>query len=193
MTNSSNNALLLQTLVATGGSSDAVRMMEAFDQPSFVDSETLPAKMYIKERNALESFGFIFGEIVPENDLLQNVTFPQGWKKTATDNPVLFDLVDEKGRKRSSLFYRNTFHNRGSRLTLLRRFEPNHSWNQRDEGITFGFVTCEGVEIFLTPLITYDKSDSEARDTAESDANKQACDWLDANFPDWENFTAYWD
>lgn len=68
--------------------------------------QTLP--LDIKDRAAFEAVGFKFGKQI--NDLFQEATFPNGWKKVPTDHSMWSDIVDDKGVKRGAIFYKAAFY-----------------------------------------------------------------------------------
>jgi hypothetical protein len=71
---------------------------------------TLPRKG-THDRAPWEALGFKFGAVDNNSDkLFVEVEFPPGWYKRPTDHSLWTDVIDDKGRKRASIFYKAAFH-----------------------------------------------------------------------------------
>jgi len=70
-----------------------------------VSGKSLPIKMKDRARMELEDSGVVFYE-AGEEDILQKVDLPEGWKINKTENPEFHELVDDIGEKRATIFYR---------------------------------------------------------------------------------------
>lgn len=177
-----------------------IERQEAMGQASFVGTKSsLPNKC---PRADLEKLGFVFGE--PIDDLFVSVTFPDGWRKEATDHSMWSNLLDAQGRKRAAIFYKAAFYDRSAHMHLETRY----------------YVTTQCLNSDLTPF-DWDKDGrtkqpakqwvavkdngsgeilwhSEAwadgdRDWAEHDKrNAAARAWLEEKFPQHQDVTAYW-
>src|SRR5262249_23103348 len=101
-------------VAATPGGIEA---QEAAGQAMLCLSSTLPKEC---PRAELEAYGVTFGDA--QDDLFVKVTLPAGWKKQATDHSMHSDLLDDKGRKRASIFYKAAFYDRRADMHLVRRF-----------------------------------------------------------------------
>src|SRR5690349_16739679 len=101
---------LVESMVA--GVGPAILAQESQGQRSFVGSDTLPTEMGAKDRLALEIAGVRFGETVPGDSLFQYVQLPAGWRKEAADHSMWSYLLDDKGRRRASIFYKAAFYDR---------------------------------------------------------------------------------
>lgn len=169
--------------------SDAILGQEADGQRSFVTSETLPTEMSMDDRAALEAAGVVFGEVVPGDDLFQYVQLPAGWTKRSTSHSMHNDLLDDKGRKRAGIFYKAAFYDRRADLHCVRRFSLELDYDELEKGFAVVYVK-DGADIKLVKTVQFEKSDEDA---ARKQAFDGAKDWLNSNFPDWENAAAYWD
>jgi hypothetical protein len=180
----------------TASTSGGIEAQEAKGQIDFVNSTTLPKEMKggctIEK---LKSLGIEFHDEV--DDLFVNVTLPEGWSKRATDHSMHSDLLDDKGRKRASIFYKAAFYDRRAFISLSRRFlfgcDPEDeyktyiSYEDRKNGNWYGVVNdCEKTIYRTKPIkaINYDQHEELCA---------KAKEWLEENYPDYENELAYWD
>jgi hypothetical protein len=69
-----------------------------------------------------------------EGDLLfVQAKLPLDWKKVPTTHSMYVDLVDDKGRKRASIFSKAAFYDRDAFMSLLPRFNVQVIWDDFDE------------------------------------------------------------
>lgn len=173
---------------------DAIYAQEAAGQQSFVNSDTLPSQMSSEDRKALESAGVVFGDPVPGDDLFVYVTLPEGWTKSGTSHSMHSDLLDNKGRKRAGIFYKAAFYDRRADLHVVRRFDIGMDYDRSDKGVIVKFVTDGGTKVFTTKDYPYTgeqyRDNYNAQNSAASD---EVNAWLQENYPNWENVSAYWD
>lgn len=179
-------------VAATPGGIEA---QEAMAQAALVGTKnTLPIKCPQKE---LQSLGFVFSNYV--DDLFVNVTFPAGWSKKATDHSMWSDLLDDRGRKRGAIFYKAAFYDRSAHMSLERRYivtaeylnatGEKHDWKSDTEPAKRRIV----VEDRGDKKNLYESEVFGCRDYAREDAaNKIANAWLEKNFPQHQDVTAYW-
>lgn len=173
-----------------------IERQEAMGQAAFVGTlGTLPIKC---PREQFEALGFKFGE--PEDDLFIAVTFPKGWSKRATEHSMWSEILDDKGRKRGSVFYKAAFYDRSAHAHLERRYivtgeyldasGAEHNWESAERPASQRCIVrdnADGKVLFKTesaPRDDYRKHD-EFSDAASA--------WLKENFPDNDNVLAYWD
>lgn len=110
---------LAALMMATPGS---IETSEANGQRELVESCQLPAKMPYKDRLYLESRGVVFpkeGSYSDGDRLFYDVTLPSGWKKQRTDHSMWSELIDEKGVKVASIFYKAAFYDRDAFLDVV--------------------------------------------------------------------------
>lgn len=74
-----------------------------------------------KARAPWEALGFRFSDKIVDGIFVE-VAFPKGWKKVPTDHSMWSDIVDDKGRKRGSIFYKAAFYDRSAHAHLSCRF-----------------------------------------------------------------------
>lgn len=158
-------------------------------------------------RPVWESIGFVFGSAV--DDLFIGVTFPAGWRKQPSEHAMWTHLIDGKGYKRGSIFYKAAFYDRCATAHLNRRFsfsnQPVGGWQQatgKNERYIGVVRDCETI-IFTTkptdPEPSFKSGNEKSRlawskwlatrNSKEAEARK----WLVEHYPDYENVTAYWD
>lgn len=143
--------------------------------------ETLPKEGTSGEdRNQFEAFGFVFGS--DADDLFVNVQFPKGWGKKVTDHAMWSDLIDDKGRKRGSIFYKAAFYDRKAHCHLEQRYAIERYSNDN----TVSVMDC-GKRLHV--IGSHAERDYKAMDALGEQAHK----WLNQNYPDWQSAAAYWD
>ena len=129
---------------------------------------------------------------------LYSVTLPEGWEVKSTDHTMWNKLVDNKGRKRAS-FFEGPFYDRDSFVNFEARFRisTNRETIEHDDGSkTKGdwFVAIYDGEAVLYPdeVIRISHNDKNFHDK-EKDAREQLNHVLKEKYPNYEDFTAYWD
>jgi hypothetical protein len=101
------------------GSDRYITGMEARGQRELVQSTDLPTESRWTADSEYEALGFTFGQPHAYDPLFRPATLPPGWKKVATDHAMHTDIVDEKGRRRASVFYKAAFYDRRASLSLV--------------------------------------------------------------------------
>lgn len=174
------------------GTSRAIENQEARGQRQLVNSEVLPTRLN-GCKPALEKLGFQFIGEVERDPLFQRVNMPQGWKKQATDHSMWSDLVDDKGRRRGSIFYKAAFYDRDAFLNLNTRYGVKHDYAAEDKDGQFHYVlTDAGVDLEALPPSPKEISGMARWDVSDA-ASKAAWAVLAERFPQHEDPTAYWD
>lgn len=169
-------------VAATPGGIEA---QEAAGQAMFCASATLPKEMRGCTRATLEAMGIKFG--ADADDLFVSVTLPPGWKKHATDHSMHSELLDDKGRKRASIFYKAAFYDRNADMQLCHRYGVNAYLAGSDKDHRRVAAT-DGKEV-IQDFGEYALSDYKAGDALRAKAEA----WLAAKYPEWTDATAYWD
>jgi hypothetical protein len=187
----------MQTFFGTmaGGSfGDTIMAQESAGQSGLVNSNTLPSDMSAEGRQVLEQAGVVFGDPVPGDDMFVNVNLPEGWRKVATSHSMWSDLVDDKGRKRASMFYKAAFYDRSAHLNTNRRFAIGMDYDRSDKGVIVKFVTDGDTKAFATKEYPYTgEKYREHYKTQDSAATDEVKAWLEEHYPNWEDASAYWD
>lgn len=182
--------------------SRAIEQQEASEQSNLAMSEVLPTKGTGGiDGDRLKTLGFELGDQVSGDPLFRFVRLPQGWKKVPTSHHLWTDLVDEKGRKRASIFYKGAFYDRDAFMRLTRRYEVgrNYEGDNYDRGKVEYVVRDAGKVVFTAPatMLTPGLQGREFGreiDAAEK-AGQKACEsWLlEQGITDWQSETANWD
>lgn len=175
-------------IAATPGGIEA---QEAQGQQDFVASETLPAEC---PREQLESLGFVFGENA--DDIFTYVQFPKGWKKEATEHSMWSDLLDDKGQKRGSIFYKAAFYDRSAHMNLDRKISYGQVYDHHDSYVKNGlqyFVTDGENVLYETELKMFEKKYEDDYWKLDDAARIEVEKWINENYPDYNDPMAYWD
>lgn len=178
-------------MAAIMGEPLSIQHQEAQGQASLINSETLPIEMESSDKATLEKAGVKFGKKVVGDNLFQYVQLPAGWKKVPTNHSMWSKLVDDKGRERASIFYKAAFYDREAHLSTSRRYNINYDYDRMEkENVIVNNITDCGKIIHTTepkPIGT------RPRWTVKDEAHALGVLWLDTNFPDWRDSSAYWD
>lgn len=105
------------------GQSDYIVGMEREGGRQMVESaEILPTEILWSTKEEFEALGFVFHGEVEGDPIFQRATLPKGWKREAGDNLYGYwtNLVDERGIKRASIFYKAAFYDRNAHMGLTR-------------------------------------------------------------------------
>ncbi len=181
------------------GGSEAILHQESQGQHSFVGSDTLPTDLGrhsdYDSKAILEAAGVKFPGVVEGDDMFQYVDLPQGWKKVATDHSMRSKLVDDKGRERAAIFYKAAFYDRSAHMSLSQRFSYKRDYDrQKKEGVTVAHVMdCDKIVYTTEPIQLQLPMDEREKYELADQADKAAIEWLNKNYPDWQNPGAYWD
>lgn len=170
-----DNALVAAT---PGG----IEAQEAAGQATMCLSSILPKEC---PRAELEKFGVVFG--TDHDDLFVKVTLPAGWKKSATEHSMHSDLLDDKGRKRGSIFYKAAFYDRRADMQLVRRYSVNCYLDGSNAENYRGAVFDGTTEIHDLGQVARNAYHSR------QEQHEQGAAWLTERYPDWQDATAYWD
>lgn len=156
-----------------------IEASEARGQAELVGSSVLPAEMG-DQRPAFEALGFWFGERVEGDPLFIHAELPAGWSKAPSDHDMWSYVLDDKGRKRVSVFYKAAFYDRRARMSLARRYDIGGVYPNGPRG--------ERTAVAVTDLATGERIWSGGpEDWSEADA------WLDANRPGHRDVATSWD
>jgi len=184
---------VLMDALLSGSPGEAIYAQERAGQSSFVNSDTLPQKMSDDTRQALETAGVVFGDPVPGDDLFVYVELPEGWTRRGTSHDIHSDLLDEKGRKRASIFYKAAFYDRRADMNIVSRFEIRSKYDVPDGTLVMNIYDCD--TIVFTVSDTYEgEMFSDAYNKAGNKLRQACFEWFtDNGFPDWLNASLYWD
>ena len=163
-------------------------------QQAVCEKVHLPREINHGNWKELESFGV--RRIGNVDHLLIEAKLPSGWKKVATEHPMWSKLVDDKGRLRANIFYKTEFYDRRAHMSLCTRYELNHIYSDEDQLYYVQVLDCDNV-LYQTKAIAQPSPDADREIHLEYFDNKdllweEAKAWLKAQFPRYENCSAYW-
>lgn len=192
---------LMLLAVTMGGNnvSEAGDAIERQAQSSLVNSTTLPTDhndSYDKRgstKKALIEAGVVFGEVVPGDSLFQHVKLPPGWGKQRTDHYLWSDLVDDKGRKRASIFYKGSAHDREAFMSVTSRFAIRADLKLRHAEEKYRMQVFDGETlIFSTEAVEIGRKDYATQDRVQEEQRQVAREWLAERYPNWQDPAAHW-
>ncbi|RCG27229.1 hypothetical protein DQ384_26280 [Sphaerisporangium album] len=82
------------------------------------DCEIIPVEINGGTEADLIALGFVLGPVDPADRLMREATLPAGWKRTGTGHSMHTDIVDELGRKRIGIFFKNAWYDRRADLSI---------------------------------------------------------------------------
>ena len=97
------------------------------------------------------------------------------------------EIVDAKGRVRATIFYKAAFYDRRADMGLCRRFR----YSGYEDGSSTSVYRCcvfDGIAA-IKEFGEHSRDDYAGR----AEVEKQAREWLDAEYPNWQDATKYWD
>lgn len=132
--------------------------------------ETLPKEGC--ERAIMEKLGFQFiGEGEGRDSIFWVCKFPQGWRKKPTEHSTWTDLLDGKGRKRGSIFFKAAFYDYHAHMNLEPAYRVRCNYGETHR--SYSVIGPAGELLFeVTPV-------SNTADFAASEqANKECQTWI---------------
>lgn len=162
---------------------------EAQGQTELATGTSLPTDMEKTDRDALKEAGVKFGPRA-DNPLFTYVVLPTGWYIDASDHSMWSYLMDDKGRRRASIFYKASFHDQRAFLRTERRFSVRYDYDRAEEmGEAVAKVLDVDKVIHLTDPIVITEENKFA---VSGQASQLGWQWLNERFPRWEDASAYW-
>ena len=178
-----------------GGLERAVEESERNTQSSLVNSDVLPTRF--DGREVLERAGVRFGDVVAGDSLFRHVELPQGWKKCSTSHAMWSDLVDDRGRKRASIFYKGAFYDRAAHGSVCRRFSVESYYNDDHKTVAVARVKDGDSVLFESERLKIetdeDRYGSDKVKSKRRVAQEQCETWLHEHWPNWQSSAEYWD
>lgn len=167
----------------------------------------LPCEGTVGKEGHWEKLGFKLGEPGAQGDKLfrEVIEQPDGWKLERNPHGDVrhMSLVDDKGRKRGTMFYKNASYDRKASIGLITRFRVEHgsalSNNYDDERFFVSDTTQSKYDSHYTVLFMVDEEMSTTKSSFESewgwrDAQRKKCvAWLAEHYPNYDDPTVYWD
>lgn len=188
-TSAQDPMITLLDMMGGGGPSGAIERSEARGQRELVNASVLPTDGL--NDPCWAAMGIVIGQPVNGDPMFTEVQLPTGWSKRATDHSMWSELVDAKGRKRASIFYKAAFYDRSCRISVVRRFSIERDYDHRDAVCLR--VLDAGTVVYSAMPIAVDPKDYKAQDNATQTATADCVAWLDDHgYSDYRNAAAYW-
>ena len=141
-------------------------------------------------------------EIISEyDDLFWSVVLPEGWDIKATDHTMWNELLDNKGRKRATFFYKAAFYDRDAFTNFETRYKitTDHvadydtvgyeAWRMSDH---IGLVK-DGEEVIYKTACVPATGDYEKDNKIKNKLYEELEEYMKENYPNYESVQAYWD
>lgn len=193
------------------GSSNYIEGMEKDGQRQLVNSLEIPRDWRDFTEDLLKEAGFYIppSPQTDRDDIFRPAHLPKGWKKEGSDHAMWSYIVDEKGFRRFSIFYKAAFYDRSAHMAAERRFRILPDYDAPKDTVKFvveaampggKFKVIYSFTHEKTILRPTDEATQEAReaywktwDAMEAETNKACVDWLTERFPDPFNRLKHWD
>jgi hypothetical protein len=182
---------------------DGIDRLKVQKRSIFLESDMLPIEFNIGTKESLESFGVIFCDKV--DDLFYRVELPPDWLKKPKIDIEWSCLIDDSGRKRATIFYNGSLASGGPiafvNITpvFLHSLEPISKFGIDSECGKWHYVIRRAdlkvwVSNEIEPEPWYKSQQEKNQWTKQIESfESKAIQWLDTNYPEWKNETAYWD
>jgi hypothetical protein len=198
---SGDGAMAMVLSLLSGDQEQAILGQERQGQAELVGSTVLPTDIQGDGRRALEVAGVVFGKRVAGDPMFTEATLPEGWRKVATSHDMWSDLLDDLGRVRARIFYKASWHDRSSHMSVEARYGVRTEYEKRSgecawhENGTRAVVLDGGhpgsdTRLFATAW-QYPKKGNDRWHAPEP--RKEAETWLAKHFPRHKEPNAYWD
>jgi len=129
------------------------------------------------------------------DDLFLNVILPASWEIKATDHSMWNEVIDNKGRKRITFFYKGAFYDRDAFSNFEKRYtysempfdeyKTDATYEEREEKEWYGIVYDCKKEIFRTNGI-------KNKDYFDDSLKEECKNFLNNNFSLWNDINSYW-
>mgnify|MGYP001571938955 CR=1 FL=1 len=96
-----------------------IENMEAVGTRQLFGSDILPADMTPADTAEWQTLGFAFGDPVDGDPLFRRATLPDGWRREGSGDPRGGYLVDPRGIRRVTIWYKAAFYDRRADMVLV--------------------------------------------------------------------------
>jgi hypothetical protein len=174
---------VLKIAMSTGDGTMALDVVQSAEQLAAALECNLPIDMK-PSREVFEKVGFTFESI--RDNVLCKATLPAGW--TIKNEGYWSYIYDDKGRFRANSFYK--FWDMCGHMKLCSRFYIGYEHVVKDDvysPVRVAVKNSDDKVVFIT-------EESAEEYSKEHDALRgKAKEYLNQNYPDWEDPTKYWD
>jgi hypothetical protein len=117
--NTSDRGALTHVVGMLGGSERYITDMESAGQRQILAATTLPTKSdYCSDEDYI-ALGFTFGPVVASDPKFREATLPAGWSREGSEHAMWSYIVDERGVRRVSIFYKAAFYDREAFMGVI--------------------------------------------------------------------------
>lgn len=180
-----------------GGNPNAIENQEAQGQQDLIASDQLPKKCNTpNDGNAAAVYSKMGIKVFTTSkgdDLFIGVKLPAGWKKQATDHSMWNNLVDDKGRIRATFFYKAAFYDRNAFINFTTCFHIHTEHLKGEKNPEKDWDCAEIITVINRNTGTAVWTSQKGFHADNEKHVKQAKEYLNENFPDWQDIHAYWD
>lgn len=117
--NTAADDTLTKFMVALEPEGAGILAQEAQSQRELLASTRLPTEVLYAEDADFEALGFTFGPPDSADPMFRDATLPKGWKREGSDHAMWSYVVDERGFRRVSVFYKAAFYDRSAHMGLV--------------------------------------------------------------------------
>jgi len=178
-----------------GGNPNAILRQESEGQKQLVISSQLPVKCDYNRNEAEAQYTLMGIKVLGKtkgDDIFYDVQLPDGWKKVGTDHSMWSKLIDDKGRTRAMIFYKAAFYDRSTHIDFCKRYQTRSEHFESEKNPAKDFDHARIVNVIDTATDKVIFSGEKHFFDGYDAAYKVAHEWLNQNYPDWENVNAYW-
>lgn len=184
---------MFATALAQGSSEGVVEMQERLAQAEVTGGGKTSEVWFglriepVSGKNILEKAGVVFLDVV--EDPVQKVRLPEGWRLVPTEHDMWSNLEDAHGRVHATCFYKGAFYDRRAHVSLQPRYTYKSEYTEpHGESVRFHVMDGEKTVLWTSDWVpARGKDDSQRRAEALKGET-----WLDENYPEWRDLTAYW-
>jgi hypothetical protein len=128
-----------------------IENQEATGHRDLIYSDKLPIE---GDWNILERWGVIKGAAIDK--LFYSCTLPVGWEKVPTKHPMWSTLVDERGLKRASIFYKAAYYDLDAHFHIVKRFTIRNVYEDCNYDDRLHSEQCEVIDNGLDCVVFRD-------------------------------------
>lgn len=172
--------------LCTGDDSEGLETVQHNEQCRARSSDMLPQDMQ-PSKKFYETLGFAFEDV--GDSVLYQASLPNGWTLKSAGG-CWTDLLDEKGRKRGSYFYKGAFYDRNGHMYLVTRYYITYEHIEKNNWRS----PIKVYAMDRAGMVLFEAGECEDEYTPEYNELKRAAEvFLDTNYPEWKDVSKYWD
>jgi hypothetical protein len=162
-----------------GDPSAPILAQEAQGQREVVKATTIPTDMHNKPEE-FEALGFVLGAVKADDPMWREATLPDGWSREGSDHAMWSYIIDERGFRRCSIFYKAAFYDRSAHIGIAR--EP--TTRAQDESYDAFDAWCPYRDGWKTD--TYKEGDNLVRRARLCEVDERGATVFDHDAGDWK-------